>query len=193
MADSTYTLDARSMRLLIEDHRLLRSQVQNLQRQLARKVNDSSLGHVLKHGITTTNTANPAYPTSPANTFVVQLQSWDFTETPGNQSRTTKSGKYVIAHDPYDLYWPQGSRVSLRKTGRHWFIQHDQFLLGKPDSAIAKNASGTVSVYGGTPGSETDTTYNITAWNKFVPSIASGKWVAMMPINLAWYIIAAEC
>ncbi len=65
-------------------------------------------------------------------------------------------------------------------------------VVGKTDSSHAKAASGTISVYGGTPLSEVDTTLNITAYNKFA-DVASGKWVVCAYIRRAWYIISGEC
>jgi len=65
-------------------------------------------------------------------------------------------------------------------------------VLGKTDASHAKAASGTVSVWGGTPLSEADTTINITAYNKFA-DLDSGKWVVCIYIRRAWYLIAGEC
>jgi hypothetical protein len=68
-------------------------------------------------------------------------------------------------------------------------------LLGKTNGAIAKNDSpsaGNVSVWVGTPGSETDSGDDITAFNKFA-DIGSGKWVVCELINGGWYICAADC
>lgn len=65
-------------------------------------------------------------------------------------------------------------------------------LLGKTDAAISKGSSGTVSIWSGTPGSETDTGDNITAFNRFA-NLGSGKWVACSPINGHYYLTSAEC
>lgn len=66
-------------------------------------------------------------------------------------------------------------------------------LLGKTDAAINKAASGTVSIYGGsTSGSETDTTENVTAYNRF-GNVGSGKWVYVFPGENAWELEEAEC
>lgn len=65
-------------------------------------------------------------------------------------------------------------------------------LLGKTDSNVAKGGNGIVSVYSGTPLSETDTTVNVTAYNKFA-TVSSGKWVIVDWVNTAWHMIAAEC
>lgn len=65
-------------------------------------------------------------------------------------------------------------------------------VLGKTDAAHAKGANGTISVYGGTPLSEADTTINITATNKFA-DLLTGKWVICVYIRRAFYIISGEC
>ena len=65
-------------------------------------------------------------------------------------------------------------------------------LLGKTDASHAKGASGTVSVWVGTAGSETDSTINVTAYNRFA-AVASGKWVHLTATNGQWYLDAAEC
>lgn len=65
-------------------------------------------------------------------------------------------------------------------------------VIGKTDSSHAKSASGTVSVYAGALGSESDTTMNITAYNRFA-AVATTKWVACVYTSGGWDIIAAEC
>ena len=65
-------------------------------------------------------------------------------------------------------------------------------LLVKTDAAHAKSASGTCSIYTGTPGSESDTGENITAYNKFA-DLASGKWAWAANNGSGWYLIAGEC
>lgn len=65
-------------------------------------------------------------------------------------------------------------------------------LLGKTDASHAKNASGTVSVWSGTPGSESDTGVNVTAYNKFA-AVASGKFVWVLNNGDGYYLVAAEC
>jgi hypothetical protein len=65
-----------------------------------------------------------------------------------------------------------------------------QIKLGKTDASIAKNASGTVSVWAGS--TEADTLENITSHNR-LGLIGSGKWVISAYFNGKWYIIAGEC
>lgn len=65
-------------------------------------------------------------------------------------------------------------------------------LIGKTDASHAKSASGTISIWDGTQGSETDTGQNVTAYNYFA-AIGSGKWVAVVETVRGYIIIAAEC
>lgn len=65
-------------------------------------------------------------------------------------------------------------------------------MLGKTDAAHAKNASGTVSVWTGAPGSETDSGQNVTAYNHFA-NVAINKKVWVQFNGYGWYLIAAEC
>ncbi len=65
-------------------------------------------------------------------------------------------------------------------------------VIGKTDGAIDKGASGTVKVYHGTAGSESDSGRTITASNLFA-DVADHKWVAAAQINGQWYLVAAEC
>ena len=66
-------------------------------------------------------------------------------------------------------------------------------VLGKTDAAHAKAASGTVSIWAGTAGSESDTTINVTGvWNSFA-AVAITKWVEVEWINGQPFLVAAEC
>ena len=64
--------------------------------------------------------------------------------------------------------------------------------LGKTDAAHGKGASGTVSIWTGTLGGETDTGVNVTAYNRFA-AVAITKWVMVAHNGVGWYLIAAEC
>lgn len=67
-----------------------------------------------------------------------------------------------------------------------------RLLIGKTDAAIAKGASGTISIWDGTQGSESDTGDNVTAYNYF-GDIAITKWVGVFETVRGYVIIAAEC
>jgi len=66
-----------------------------------------------------------------------------------------------------------------------------QSLLVKTDASHAKSASGTCSVYTGTPGSETDSGVNITAYNAFA-ALSSGKWAWAEHNGFGWYLSDGE-
>lgn len=63
--------------------------------------------------------------------------------------------------------------------------------VGRTDASHAKAASGTVSVYSGTPGSETDTGVNITAWNRW-GDLDANTYVWCDHNGFGWYIIQAD-
>jgi hypothetical protein len=65
-------------------------------------------------------------------------------------------------------------------------------MLGKTDEAIAKGTTGTVSIYAGESGTETDTGNNVECKNRFA-DVDTGKWVAFTLIGSFHYLIAAEC
>jgi hypothetical protein len=72
-------------------------------------------------------------------------------------------------------------------------LQFDYAQIGKTDAAHNKGANGTISIYSGTdPSSLTDTTDNVTAYNRF-GNIASGKWVFVWTLPWGFEITAAEC
>lgn len=93
-----------------------------------------------------------------------------------------------------------GGRIIWKSTGtgsdNKWGIirvgGNDGILIGKTDAAHAKGASGTVSIWNGTPGSETDTGDNVDAYNRFA-NVAISKWVALANNGFGFYLIAAEC
>jgi hypothetical protein len=75
--------------------------------------------------------------------------------------------------------------VSFEKSPQSW--------LGKTDSSHAKGASGTVSVWAGAVGSESDTTFNITSvYNRFA-NVATTKWVTVTRLHRKPYLTSAEC
>jgi len=67
-----------------------------------------------------------------------------------------------------------------------------KMVLGKTDAAITKGSSGTVSIWTGTAGSESDSTENITVYNK-IGDVAITKWCICAYFNNAWYLVNAEC
>ncbi len=65
----------------------------------------------------------------------------------------------------------------------------DGFKIGKSDSTISAGGNGTISIWGGTPGSETDTGANLTAYDWFGTGARTGQKVQLW-FNLlvgVWY------
>lgn len=87
----------------------------------------------------------------------------------------------------------QGQWVKLNWIHGAWHIgpelTNEQF--GKPDSNIAKGASGTVSIWNGAGGSEADSGINVTAWAKGT-AVTSGKFVVLGNMNGVWYVAKWE-
>lgn len=103
------------------------------------------------------------------------------TETVTNRDDgfSAKSGEYIVA-------------VELA-SGELRPIHFPALLrLAKTDAAHNKSSSGTVSVYTGTAGSESDTGDNATAYNKFA-DLETGKWVVIARIDGDEYLVAGEC
>jgi hypothetical protein len=118
-----------------------------------------------------------------------------------NVQATTDLWAYVNSGDDVlkgDRFWgdvrllmtPPGTGeqllwVSFEKSPHSW--------LGKSDSSLAKGASGTVSVWAGAVGSESDTTFNITSvYNRFA-NVATTKWVTVTRLHRKPYLTSAEC
>lgn len=80
-------------------------------------------------------------------------------------------------------------------SGRVLVVQAPMILLlGKTDAAHGKSASGTISVFDGTLGSEADTTKNITGvWNHFADLATTKFVVATWRGGEDWLEISGEC
>lgn len=87
-----------------------------------------------------------------------------------------------------------GGNAGSGSTSRTGAIQHIvNHVLGKTNASHAKSASGTVNLYTGTLGSETQvTSMTVTAYNRFA-AVASGKWVHCSWVNGGFDLSAAEC
>ena len=94
--------------------------------------------------------------------------------------------KSVVAREkgrPQNINTAQPAVITTAKNRR----------LGKPDDDISKGSTGTVSLYAGTDkGSETDTTNDVEAYNRF-GDIEADKWVFVEFINGGWEIYQGEC
>jgi len=68
-------------------------------------------------------------------------------------------------------------------------------FIGKTDAAHAKGATGTISIYAGALGAETDTTIDMAGvYNRFA-DLDAGKWVrcAWNGNAQSWELVSAEC
>src|SRR5262249_48977009 len=95
-------------------------------------------------------------------------------------------------------FCPVDTRVWLMPSETSELYVFDSPILsaiGKSNASISKGASGSVSVYKGSAGSETDTGQDVTAWNKAV-AIANNKvcvltWGTGHPDNI--YVSLYDC
>jgi hypothetical protein len=76
-----------------------------------------------------------------------------------------------------------------------WYAElEDNSWLGKADSAISAGSSGTISLWTGTAGSETDSGLNATSiYNRTSVDIPSGGWVHIMRVNGKFYCEPWSC
>lgn len=66
--------------------------------------------------------------------------------------------------------------------------------IGKADSAINGGGnSGTISIWEGAPGSESDTTFNLTAYNRTDGDIGSGDWCEVVLAHRELYVVPWQC
>jgi hypothetical protein len=87
----------------------------------------------------------------------------------------------------------QGHAITVEDVDVVLAVQHHvNNLIGKADADIDHEASGACSVYMGEAGSETDTTWNVTAFNR-TEDIAEGDWVSLTCMNGQWYCAGLEC
>lgn len=113
-------------------------------------------------------------------------QYCDITDNSVAELTSQVYGPYRILHQPGSTGAGKKCVILLGPNSE------ERILLGKTDASHAAGASGTISVYDGTKGSESDTTRNITAWNRFA-DIDSGKWVLCAWVWNGYELIAAEC
>jgi hypothetical protein len=88
----------------------------------------------------------------------------------------------------------QGGNTGTGATSRTIAIQDvPQHVFGKADAAIANAASGTVRIYGGTQGSETDTGLTIASCYNYGPDIADEAVVWVGWLGGKAYVQNMEC
>jgi len=142
----------------------------------------------------------PTYPVNGATVFPAVIQSGGFTDAAG-----TQTGQYT-AHDStrqirvfsaLGHYIPVGTVIEVwqdRGTnatypGEWWTAFCPGTLIGKPDSGISANASGTISIYKGVD--RTDSGNNVTAYTTV--ALTSGKWVTVEDVEGYYYAFKWEC
>lgn len=69
----------------------------------------------------------------------------------------------------------------------HQRTRRFQTLLGKTDGVIGSGASGTISIWTGASGSETDSGQNVTAYNHY-DDLSAGQFVLIHHNGFAWYV-----
>jgi hypothetical protein len=93
--------------------------------------------------------------------------------------------------------WYPGFKVLgiVSSTDKIMLAQYDEpgIYLGKADADIAKGSTGTVSLWIGASGAESDSTINITGCSALGAAITSGKWVTVQYINGVPYVGPYEC
>jgi len=72
------------------------------------------------------------------------------------------------------------------------YFRESPHYLAKTSAAWTKGTSQTLNLWAGTPGSESQLSDQVVAWNKFA-TVASGKWVMLARCNSTFYLVAAEC
>jgi hypothetical protein len=79
----------------------------------------------------------------------------------------------------------------LQLSQKNTLTLFEPIMLGKADSDIAQDASGTVSIWEGRGGSKADETRNVTAWAT-TGDIVAGQWVAVEWVEDDWEIVALD-
>lgn len=137
------TLTEESWKRLKDQFQHLETLVRNLRKQLG---GEKLSTHVpeLYTGKTTTNAANPTYPSSSDNTFVVKLTDIYFTEAVGdNDPEVKESGQYVIARTQDGSFIDEDTSVLLERRqtrrGIRWWI------VANPAGSVVIKSGKTVS------------------------------------------------
>lgn len=125
----------------------------------------------------------------PSDGTAGDVTKWTVTE---DEFEAIDPTEVIEAHDFTETGVGSGARVLLLRMahadGTRWLtIPASGLAIGKFDSACAKDTSQVFSVWSGTPGSETDTTNNISVYNRTPYSIAASIWCKAALINGNWY------
>lgn len=107
-----------------------------------------------------------------------------------------RSGSYILRKDTGGFRVVDDATLGSGATTRAFVIQQPMLhFIGKTDGSLTKDSSGSISVYSGTTlGSESDTSVNVTCYNRFA-DLDADKWVrcAWNEYGDNWELVAAEC
>jgi hypothetical protein len=196
MAGTIHTLDAKTRRELSE----MLADWRHSRTLTTGKVSDGigSGGKQIRFARTTTNDANPTYPTPPANKFVVEFGQYEFTDEAGQETVT------FAAYDPQVTrvalsrvgYLPTGTEVQVVLSHGRWNILDERWLIRKAtaNAGITAGSSGTVTVYH----AGASTSFTVTAhlnWMHNARNVASADelLIRWFEDESKWVIIEAEC
>lgn len=170
---------------------------------------DSGLPDAARHirwARTTTDTANPTYPTHTAKKFVVEFGDFVFndavltSEEAVFEADTPKTTR--IAYSRFG-WIPSGTIVRMTQHRGRWYIEPDYTLVrhkAKATSTITDGGSGTVNIWKN--GAVTSPVWSVTAWLNWMAngnSVASGdelliEWFQDESAGAGkWVITEVEC
>ncbi len=202
MARETWTFDESSIRKLKADHDALARQLENLRRLVERRLHTPATVKEIRFGHTTTNADYPTYPSSPADTYVVQFDDRSYPAGTGQTQLTEEPwpSKYVLARHLREEYIEEDEQVELFWVNGQWWIlpvPRISFCIGVLNDDLLYGATAGFSVYRGAVLAETDSGEDITvsAWELQDPGdtvVAGTPGVASWNGD-AWYFHAAKC
>lgn len=146
--------------------------------------------------------ADPDYPAanSGATVFPITFLSGGFTNTAGVQTGQYTdhdevpqakvfcvTGKYIPEDTVIQVWQDIGTDATY--PGQWWTDFNRGTLIGKPDSNISANASGTISIYKGSD--RTDSGINVTAYT--IVALTATKWVTVEDVDGYYYAFKWEC
>ena len=104
-----------------------------------------------------------------------------------------ENGEWAATKTPIGPFQVIGSPIDESGIKRVLVTANRRALVvGKTDYAIAKGASGTISLYSGTSTTLSDTTWNVSAYLR-LGAVGSGKWVYIHEFPWGFEVVNAEC
>jgi hypothetical protein len=106
------------------------------------------------------------------------------------------AGQWFLGKGQPPIFTVYGVADAAKKLAYGFLHQLATSTVGKLDGDLLQGGSATVSVWGGTAGSEADTGVNITARDWLMksgdPPIAAGTEVYCLMIDSAWYVVSVS-